>query len=204
MARGLFTVRGYYQYNLPSHDPVEQALAFQRIVGPLQENEFLIGDLEEGEGDLRAWHQKYFDTLTADPHEWTYSGLYFARTHLPGVKVEWLAAYQAREPTDQHQLWQNQDNYQFPGIAAPSDASIFNGTIEDLIQAIGWGKVTPNQEVDMPYVAIEAGGTAQYLVDGNKKLYIPDTVPDSKNLVARFGQPVPLSKQFLAAMPDAK
>ena len=62
----------------------------------------------------------------------------------------------------------------------------------------------PQGDTTMPYVAEETPGTRQYLIDGNTKLYIPDGQPDSANLINRFGQPVLLSPQFLATIPDAK
>jgi hypothetical protein len=53
--------------------------------------------------------------MANDPaRDWTYSGDYFARTH--GLTVDWIAAYQKREPTTAHRLWQFTDKHEFPGI----------------------------------------------------------------------------------------
>jgi hypothetical protein len=83
------------------------------------------------------------DELQA-PVAWTYSGLFFARDHLPGVNVEWIAAYQHHEPIGGHLLWQHTDAHQWAGIAKVCDGSRFNGTLADLIA------LTNTEEADMP------------------------------------------------------
>jgi GH25 family lysozyme M1 (1,4-beta-N-acetylmuramidase) len=123
--------RGFYQYLTAGADPVKAAHDMQRTLGPTLPGEVMILDLEEGAGDQRARRQAWLDALQ-DPIEWTYSGMYFARQHLPGVHVEWLAAYGQSEPTDPHTLWQNTNAQRFAGIAAPCDGSIFHGTLATL------------------------------------------------------------------------
>ncbi|MDA8440544.1 MAG: GH25 family lysozyme [Propionibacterium sp.] len=127
-ARANVTWRGFYQYLPANVDPAAAARAFTATIGQLEPGEVVILDLEEGSGDQRARRQLWLDTMQA-PIEWTYSGLYFARSHLPGVSIEWIAAYQSSEPTDAHTLWQFTNAHTFPGIARPCDASVFHGTI---------------------------------------------------------------------------
>jgi len=124
--------RGWYQYLEATADPVKAAHDFQATLGPTLPGEVMILDLEAGTGDQRARRQAWLDALQ-DPIEWTYSGLSFAWTHLPGVRVDWIAAYQQSEPTDAHTLWQNTNARRFAGIAQPCDGSLFNGTLTDLI-----------------------------------------------------------------------
>jgi hypothetical protein len=132
--------RMFYQYLSAGADPVAAAHAFQATTGPLLPGEVACLDLEEGTGDQRGRRQAWIDALK-DPVEWTYSGLYFARTHLSGVKVEWLAAYGQSEPTDAHSLWQFSSAVRFAGISGPCDGSVFNGTLAQL-QALT--KTTPS------------------------------------------------------------
>lgn len=106
-----------------------------------------ILDLEEGTGDQRGRQHDWLTVMAADPAtDWTYSGLYFARTHGP-LAVEWIAAYGQAEPTDAHQLWQYTNSRPFAGISGPCDASRFAGTVADL-QALtkpGETPVTPTE-----------------------------------------------------------
>ena len=142
--------RGWYQYLPASVDPVKAAHAFQTTLGPTLPGEVMILDLEAGIGDQRARRQAWLDALQ-DPIEWTYSGLSFARTHLPGVRVDWIAAYQQAEPTDAHTLWQNTNARRFAGIPAPCDGSLFNGTLAQL-QAL----TNSPPEVDMTITQADA------------------------------------------------
>jgi hypothetical protein len=89
----------------------------------------------------------------------------------------------------------------YPGSVASQNRTIGGCDISDV--ADYWPGIDPRKEEDMPYVAVESGGTKQYLVDGNMKVYIPDEQPDSANLVARFGAPIQLSAAFLASIPNA-
>jgi len=124
--------RGWYQYLTASADPVKAAHAFQATLGPTQPGEVMILDLEAGTGDQRARRQAWLNALQ-DPFEWTYSGMYFARQHLPGVRVDWIAAYGQAEPSAADTLWQNTNSRRFAGITAPCDGSLFNGTLAELI-----------------------------------------------------------------------
>lgn len=133
--------RGWYQYLPASVDPAKAAHDFQATLGPTHAGEVMILDLEEGAGDQRARRQAWLTALQ-DPVEWTYSGLSFARAHLPGVGVQWLAAYGQGEPTDAHTLWQFSDAQPFAGISGLCDASVFNGSLAQL-QALTGGHPVP-------------------------------------------------------------
>jgi Glycosyl hydrolases family 25 len=134
-ARGHVGWRGFYQYLPAGVDPAAAAHAFQAATGPLLPGEVAILDLEEGSGDQRGRRQAWLDALR-DPIEWTYSGLAFARAHLPGVRVEWLAAYGQGEPTDPHDVWQFTDARSFPGISRPCDASVYHGNLTSLVSNV--------------------------------------------------------------------
>jgi hypothetical protein len=127
-ARAHVSWRAWYQYLPAGVDPTAAAHQFQATTGPLLPGEVAILDLEEGAGDQRGRRQAWLDALR-DPVEWTYSGLAFARAHLPGVPIEWIAAYGQSEPTDSHVMWQFTNARAFPGIARLCDASVFHGSI---------------------------------------------------------------------------
>lgn len=123
--------RGFYQYLPASEDPAACANAFAKTVGTLLPGEVAILDLEEGTGDQTARRLIWLNTLH-DAVEWTYSGLYFSRLHLPNVPIDWIAAYQSTAPSDFHHLWQNTDKETFAGISQPCDGSLFMGSLADL------------------------------------------------------------------------
>jgi hypothetical protein len=173
--------RAWYQYLPASVDPVAAAHAFQATTGPLLPGEVAILDLEEGAGDQRGRRQAWLDALR-DPIEWTYTGAAFARAHLPGVGVQWLAAYGQGEPTDSHTLWQFTNARVFPGIAHPCDASVYHGlltsTVASTITTLGPVTTAPTltppapltpEETDMP-VIIESPGSGLWLDTGAGEL----------------------------------
>ena len=131
-----------YQYLPASVDPVAARHAFDALVAPYKPNAVVL-DLEEGTGDQSPRAKAWLDAGTGP--EILYSGLYFMRTHgLTGVAVpKWIAAYGQAEPTDTHELWQFTDKQTFPGIAHPCDASIFHGTITELIALTNPTTATP-------------------------------------------------------------
>lgn len=136
-ARAGLRVRGIYQYVVASQDIAAQAHAFVALVGRLLPGEFAIADIEEGGGDLQGRFETWAQIVHASCGgvEGEYSGVSFARAHLEdfaGAPLVWVAAYQANEPTDHHQLWQYTDRQSFAGISAPCDASVFHGSIDQL------------------------------------------------------------------------
>lgn len=123
---------GIYQYVVAGQDITAQAQAFC-LIGQPRPGEYYIADIEEGTGDLRqawqTWVNVVRSTLGAVPVG-NYSGLNFAAAH--GLApVDWVAAYQAAEPTVLHELWQFTDAYQVPGIGT-CDCSVYHGTIDSL------------------------------------------------------------------------
>lgn len=138
--RANLRVRGWYQYLVWGQDVVAQAKAFAALLGPLQPGEFAIVDAEEGsftQADMQTWIRTVHGLIGGVEGE--YSGVAFARTHLAdftGSPLTWVAAYQATEPTEAHRLWQFTDKHVFPGIPTPCDASIFHGSIDDLLALV--------------------------------------------------------------------
>lgn len=127
---------GAYQYLPAGTDPAAAAAAFTKLLAGRTPNVVVL-DLEEGSGDQGPRQRAWLAAMHAQT-EWTYSGLYFARSHgLTGV--QWIAAYQqTSEPTTPHELWQyTGGGYRCPGIAGGIDASIFHGTLDDLISLTG-------------------------------------------------------------------
>lgn len=134
-----------YQY-LPAN--VGAGLAAHRLLdtlGTFRPNVTIL-DLEEGTGDQQGRQHDWLDVMANDPaRDWTYSGDYFARTH--GLTVDWIAAYQKREPTTAHKLWQFTDAHDFPGIGT-CDGSVFFGTVADLIALTSNPPVPPHPPED--------------------------------------------------------
>jgi len=133
-----------YQYLTKTADPAAAAHAFLATLGDWRPNCTIL-DLEEGDGDQTARQHAWLQVMASDPaRDWTYSGDYFARTH--GLTVDWIAAYQSREPTAAHKLWQFTDAQSFPGIGV-CDGSTFFGTVADLIALTGGGPAPQEEEV---------------------------------------------------------
>ena len=152
-ARAHTQVRGFYQYMDATADPAVAARSFMAVVGPLQPGEFVILDIEEGAGDQRGRRQTWLNTvrgLNKTVIEWTYTGMWFARQHLSGVRVDWMAAYQGAEPTDAHSLWQSTDKQSFAGISAPCDGSRYNGTLDQLKALVGAAPAKPSTPATKP------------------------------------------------------
>lgn len=141
---------GLYQYLVADRDAAVQAEEFCDLVGQLLPGEWPICDLEVGDGDqaarARAWYTTVAARLQNARAEELYSGLAFYQAHglaAAGYTRVWLAAYGPTEPTLPHELWQFTDARTVPGITNPCDASVFHGTVADLLTHI-----TP--EADMP------------------------------------------------------
>jgi GH25 family lysozyme M1 (1,4-beta-N-acetylmuramidase) len=125
---------GIYQYLLPSATGAAHAQAFHKLVGAIKGGEVFIADAEAiTHAELSSWYNTmislYGKAIT--PYLWTYTGVAWGQEQglLP---VEWIAAYQATEPSTPHKLWQFSESYSVPGIAGKCDCSVFHGTITQL------------------------------------------------------------------------
>lgn len=128
---------GLYQYVTAPADVTAQARALAGLVGQMRPGEKIIGDFEEGAGNMSLRRRAWANIITAElgDHPWTYSGLNFAAAH--GLApVEWVAAYGQAEPGVTHKLWQFTDSFNVPGVGR-ADCSIFHGTIDQLA-ALAW------------------------------------------------------------------
>jgi Glycosyl hydrolases family 25 len=124
---------GIYQYLVAGQDGAAQARAFHQLVGAIQPGEVFIADFEEGNHALlTAWYNEMLALYGQDiaPYLWTYTGLYFGEAN-GALPVQWIAAYQASEPTSPHKLWQFTDAYSVPGVGV-CDCSVFHGTVDEL------------------------------------------------------------------------
>lgn len=162
---------GAYQYLPASVDPARAALAMLATLGDSRPSVTIL-DLEEGGGDQQPRQDAWLRVMAGDPaDDWTYSGLYFARQH--NVHVDWIAAYGQREPTVDHLLWQFSDSTDFPGVGT-TDASVFNGSIDDLL-ALTTHNTTP-QEINMaaPIVELKTGEIFVLPRNGEKPWHVPN------------------------------
>lgn len=158
---------GAYQY-LPAN--VDAGLAAQRFIetlGTFRPNVTIL-DLEEGDGDQQQRQHDWLTVMASDPaRDWTYSGDYFARAH--GLTVEWVAAYQNREPTTAHELWQFTDKHPVPGIG-PCDASVFLGTVDDLIALTS---LAPSEDaMAAPLIQLDSGEIIAVPRNGDKPWHV--------------------------------
>ena len=194
-ARAHCSWRGFYQYLTAGADPVKAAHAFQATLGPTLPGEVMVLDLEEGAGDQRARRAAWLGALQ-DPVEWTYSGVYFARQRLPGVHVQWLAAYGQGEPTDSHTLWQNTNARRFAGIKAPCDGSLFNGTLAQLQALTNTTPTPPPLEDDM------LTPEAQTWIEGRLDAHSLWVAQNLRAAIAAF-DPATLAADVVKALPPS-
>lgn len=124
---------GLYQYLPANVDANTAAGELLSEVLPLAPNEWLICDLEEGQGDQQPRWQAWLAhaRLATGRNAWLYSGLAFAEAH--DLDPDWVAAYGPAEPTIPHKLWQYTDRYPWPW--GPSDASVFHGALPQFLAA---------------------------------------------------------------------
>jgi Putative peptidoglycan binding domain/Glycosyl hydrolases family 25 len=135
---------GIYQYIVASQDVTAQADALVKLVGKLARGEVIIGDFEEGSGSQVSRRNTWRNVIRAGLGDtpWIYSGLAFASEH--GIApVDWVAAYQASEPSPAHKLWQFSESYRVPGVGT-CDCSVFHGSIAQLAALAHGGTPVPN------------------------------------------------------------
>ena len=197
---------GLYQYLLAGLDVGAQANELCDLVGTLAPNEWLICDLEEGQGDEQSRWQAWEDIVAGRFDRrpgWLYSGEAFAAAH--NLHPDWEAAYGSVEPPQPHKLWQDTDVYPWPWGRA--DASVFDGNLAEFLVAAGITTTPPvpagpnPPEVEVLLVRDPVSG-ACYLTNGVNKTYI-GTPADLSALQGRLGQPVELSAGLIEALAGA-
>lgn len=102
-------LRGAYHFAHPDvNSPEAEAAFFLRVVGPLQPDDLLVLDIEDGSGDFGQWAIRFFNAMRAGTPAgndlWIYSYLSFLEDHglCIGALAQyplWLAAYPNRMPT---------------------------------------------------------------------------------------------------------
>lgn len=168
---------GIYQYLQASHDAAAQAVALCDLIGTLKPGEWAICDLEEGTGDQSARAHAWYSTVAGRLHnassEELYSGDYFYGAHhlsAAGFSRIWLAAYSSSEPSAVHELWQFTDARHFPGVSGSNDASIFHGTVAQLLEHVNPAAPKP-KPTPAPAPPVITQEDPMYLVTVNEKDY---------------------------------
>ena len=138
---GRFKTVGIYLYVVATEDAAAQANYFGDLIGTLKDGEFLLIDMEEGDGDQQGRLNTFLSILDQRFHRETgeYSYVPFIQSHLAsfetdGERLRWVAGY-GSAPGIPWDLWQHTDgtygNHDcqpaYPG--APScDCSVYPGT----------------------------------------------------------------------------
>ncbi|MCU4184034.1 hypothetical protein K6U06_06655 [Acidiferrimicrobium sp. IK] len=197
---------GLYQYLVAGRDAAQQAAELCDLIGTLAPNEWLICDLEEGQGDEQPRWQAWDLVVVArfGRPGWLYSGEAFAAAH--DLHPDWDAAYQPGEPPQPHKLWQDTDAYPWPW--GRSDASVYDGSLAQFLVDTGI-TTTPATSAglnppEVPEVLLirDPQSGACYLTNGVAKTYIGDPA-DLAALTAKMGDPVELTAGFIASLQGA-
>lgn len=156
---------GLYQYLRKDQDPVSQAEAFCKWIGPpsaVAPGTVFILDLEEGDGNQAPRAMTWFNSVDTfyglndnpvNEKSWLYTYTSFATAHnltsiFASNRHTWIAAYQTTTPVIGHTLWQSTDGKSganitnWPGCGK-TDTSIHNGTLATLAADAWPAKHTP-------------------------------------------------------------
>jgi hypothetical protein len=140
-ARAAGLLVDHYGYMNQATDAASQGTFFGETVkahGGLRPGEAIYCDCEEGGGDQAPRVEAFLAAAHAvlgDPvqDEGEYSGASFFVAHLgttPSGFHRWIAAYQPSDPkVPGEEEWQFTDHQTMPGVSAPCDCTIFNGTL---------------------------------------------------------------------------
>lgn len=155
-ARDAKLLVGHYGYMAGGVDAASQGHFFGSIVkahGGLKPGDTIWCDDEEGAGDqvarVKAFLNAARGVLHNDPAvEGVYSGAAFYNAHglgsLPGGVLRWIAAYDQPDPhIAGEDLWQFTDKRVIPGVSGACDASIFKGTVDDIMKLVGVAQLGP-------------------------------------------------------------
>lgn len=141
-------IRGAYDFFHPSRDPVAQANAFIKIVGPLGAGDLPCAlDWESTDGvpsakdrdNGLAWLTTVEKATKKIPI--IYGGPYFLQALALDSRFSrfplWVAHYGVRcplvpKPWQTWTFWQGSDNNSVPGMIGHCDTDVFNGTPADL------------------------------------------------------------------------
>lgn len=145
-AKHVGLIRGAYHFARPSLlDAAAEANYFLAIVGELEQGDFLVLDIEAGDGDLGPWALEFLRHVESQVgfKPFVYSGAWFTGPH--GFADDtalaeyglWLASYTAAMPAAPAPwqfvaIWQYTDKGVVPGIKGDVDLNIFNGPKERL------------------------------------------------------------------------
>jgi GH25 family lysozyme M1 (1,4-beta-N-acetylmuramidase) len=171
LRRFAFDALGFYHYLVGDRPAVDQAHDYINTVGDLRPNEFTVVDSEEGSGDqtgrVAAW------CSVVDAHYGRTSTIYASeswyREKLGGAarwnRPRWMAAYRSTEPTDPHELWQNSDHSNLPGISGDGgDGNIFHGNGQEFA-AVFCHLTTPKAEDLVALTSFVHDGTAHVVYE---------------------------------------
>lgn len=168
---------GHYGYMAAADDPSAAGRFFGQTLranGPLKIGDTVWCDCEEGTGDqaprvqafLQAAHQVLGDNV-AD--EGFYSGASFFAVHLgtmPTGVHRWIASYGSTAPPDGEVLFQFTDKQTMPGVSAPCDCSIFDGTVDQYRTTFGWApQPSPTAPSTAPVADPEVDNMVKHLIN---------------------------------------
>jgi Glycosyl hydrolases family 25 len=198
-----FVAIGWYQYLVQNRDPATQAQEFLSTLGPLEQNEFCVLDLEEGQGDQTGRAESWFAVVDpTGPKAWLYSGASFLGEQLSGTghwsdRPLWIASYESGEPGGASTWQYTNGSYvsvgygpiDFPGIGF-CDASVFHGDVTTFIEMAGVpGPAPPKQ-----------GGNMLITQDNGPGYWMLDEIG---GVFAKGGAPFCQSLPGLGVMPSA-
>ena len=155
-ARAAKLLVGHYGYMVAGVDAAAQGHFFASTVkahGGLKLGDTIWCDDEEGAGDQVARVKAFLAAAHAvlkDPveDEGVYAGAAFYNAHnlakLPSGVLRWIAAYDQPDPhIAGEDLWQFTDKRVMAGVAGACDASIFKGSVDDLMKLVGVAELGP-------------------------------------------------------------
>ncbi len=134
--------RGSYHFARPNLNSPEAEVAwFLQHAQPLQDDDLLALDMEDGSGNLFDWTLRFLNALAARAGRkaYFYSGLWFMQPHnLCHTEIDaasaglWYASYQSTLPPtpagwQRITFWQYTSSSTVPGVSGGVDQSIYLG-----------------------------------------------------------------------------
>lgn len=219
-ARAANLLVGHYGYMIAGVDAAAQGAFFGMSVknhGGLRLGDTIWCDDEEGTGDQAKRVTAFLTAAHAILHsnalaQGVYSGAVFYKAHnlasLPTGDLRWIAAYGAGDPNIAGEdLWQFTDHRVIPGVSGPCDASIFTGTVDDILKMVGAAvpvgpfrhAIQPGDNVTLDAIANRRNMDIHKLVDVSLQNLSPENAAilnaymDLRKALRSVGKPFPIA-----------